>query len=59
MATAHKLARIVDDLLTYRTPYRDRSTEEYEEQARQREIVTGVSIDLLHGCGRFKALGHI
>jgi transposase len=40
VATAHKLARIVYHLLTHRTPYRDRSTEEYERQARQREIVT-------------------
>jgi transposase len=40
VATAHKLARIVYHLLTHRTPYRDRSAEEYEQQARQREIVT-------------------
>jgi transposase len=40
VATAHKLARIVYHLLTHRTPYRDRSAEDYEQQARQREIVT-------------------
>jgi transposase len=40
VATAHKLAHIVYHLLTHRTPYRDRSAEEYEQQARQREIVT-------------------
>jgi transposase len=40
VATAHKLARIVYHLLTHRMPYRDRSAEEYEQQARQREIVT-------------------
>jgi transposase len=40
VATAHKLARIVYHLLTHRTPYRDRSAEESEQQARQREIVS-------------------
>jgi hypothetical protein len=40
VATAHKLARIVYHLLTHRTPYRDRRAEAYEQQARQREIVT-------------------
>jgi hypothetical protein len=40
VATAHKLARLVYHLRTHRTPYRDRSAEEYEQQARQREIVT-------------------
>lgn len=40
VATAHKLARIVYHLLTHRTPYRDRRTEAYEQQAHQREIVT-------------------
>ena len=40
VTTAHTLARIVYHLLTHRTPYRDRSAEAYEQQARQREIVT-------------------
>jgi transposase len=40
VATAHKLVRIVYHLLTHRTPYRDWSAEDYEQQARQREIVT-------------------
>ena len=39
VATAHRLACIVYHLLTHRTPYRDRSAEDYEQQARQREIV--------------------
>src|SRR5262249_36913720 len=39
VATAHKLARIVYHLLTPRTPYRDRSAEAYEQQARPRAIV--------------------
>jgi hypothetical protein len=40
VATAPTLARIVYHLLTHRTPDRDRRAEEYEQQARQREIVT-------------------
>jgi transposase len=40
VATTHNLAHIVYHLLTHRTPYRDRSAEEYEQQARQREIVS-------------------
>jgi transposase len=40
VATAHTRARLVYHLLTQRTPYRDRSAEDYEQQARQRELVT-------------------
>ncbi len=40
VATAHKLARLAYHLRTHRTPYRDRRAEEYEQQPRQREIVT-------------------
>jgi transposase len=39
VATAHTLARIGSHLRTHRTPYRDRSAEDSEQQARQREIV--------------------
>ena len=38
VATAHKLARIVYHLLRHRTPFRDISAAEYEQQAREQDI---------------------
>jgi transposase len=38
VATAHKIARIVYHLLTYRTPYQDLSAAAYERRTRDREI---------------------
>jgi transposase len=38
VATAHKIARIVDHLLTHRTPFRDLSATEYERRTRDRNI---------------------
>jgi transposase len=38
VATAHKIARIVYYLLTHRTPFRDLSAAEYEQQTRDRDI---------------------
>ena len=38
VATAHKLARIVDHLLRHRTPFRDISAAAYEQRARERDI---------------------
>jgi hypothetical protein len=38
VATAHKIARIIDHRLTHRTAYRDLSPEEYSQQHRSREI---------------------
>jgi hypothetical protein len=38
VATAHTIARIVDHLLTHRTPFCDLSAEEYEQRARERDL---------------------
>ena len=38
VATAHKIARIIDHLLTHRTSFRDLSPEEYRQPIRAREI---------------------
>jgi transposase len=38
VATAHKIARIIDHLLTHRTSFRDLSPEEYSQRIRAREI---------------------
>jgi transposase len=38
VATAHNIARIVYDLLTHRTPFRDLSAAEYEQRTRDRDI---------------------
>ena len=38
VATAHRIARIVYHLLTHRTPFRDLSAEDYEQQARERDL---------------------
>jgi predicted SprT family Zn-dependent metalloprotease len=38
VATAHKIARIVDHLLTHRAPFRDLSAEDYAQRARERDI---------------------
>jgi hypothetical protein len=38
VATAHQSARLVYHLLTQRTPFRDRSTADYEQRTRDREI---------------------
>ena len=38
VATAHKIARIIYHMLTYRTPFRDLSPEEYTRRTRAREI---------------------
>jgi transposase len=37
VATAHKIARIVYDLLTHRTPFRDLSAADYAQQTRDRD----------------------
>ena len=39
VATAHKLARIAYHSLTHRTPFHDLSAADYEQRAREREIV--------------------
>jgi len=38
VATAHKIARIIDHLLTHRTAFRDLNPEEYHQRSRAREI---------------------
>ena len=38
MAKAHKIARIVDHVLTHRTPFRDLSAADYEWRTRDRAI---------------------
>jgi transposase len=38
VATAHKIARTFYHVLKYRTPFQDLSAEEYEQQARERDI---------------------
>jgi transposase len=38
VATAHKIARIIDHRLTHRTSFRDLSPEEYSQRMRAREI---------------------
>jgi hypothetical protein len=38
VATAHKIARIVDHLLTHRTPYQALSAAAYERRTRDRDI---------------------
>jgi len=38
VATAHKIARIVYHLLMHHTPFRDLSAEDYEQQARARDL---------------------
>jgi hypothetical protein len=38
VATAHKIARMIDHMLKYRTAFRDMSPEEYTRRTRAREI---------------------
>lgn len=38
MATAHKIARIVDHLLKYGDPYREEAAAVYEHQRRERDL---------------------